>query len=300
MPTKYVIYGFLFVVSLLLLQFPCTPPVEEISRFRKTIEVDNKQVIDNALKVSRHQQQGTLSTASTSVQSPKLQSAERFCFPHVSGPIPEVKGQITSFQGFAKALTKVARMQGVNRILEIGTWYGGGSTLQLVNGIKHKAKCISNKTHHCCHSYVVTMEVFEPAWKHASLFHQNNPVWLIKGTTVGVSEMLQEDEIPVNEKGEHYKLYYQRDKKIMANNKPLLRQLCQKIKFDFVLIDGNEYTGWGEFQIVRDVCKPKYLALHDCKTLKTKKVEEYLSRMKAKPVAEGFDNNAAWSIYILD
>ena len=45
---------------------------------------------------------------------------------------------------------------------------------------------------------------------------------------------------------------------------------------DLILIDGNEYTGWGEFERVRDECRPRYVALHDTGTLKTAKVEAYL------------------------
>ena len=44
-----------------------------------------------------------------------------------------------------------------------------------------------------------------------------------------------------------------------------------------MLIDGNEYTGWAEFNHVRSECQPKYLALHDTNTLKTAKIEAYLN-----------------------
>ena len=53
-------------------------------------------------------------------------------------------------------------------------------------------------------------------------------------------------------------------------------RLCGRFDFELVLIDGNEYTGWAEFNRVRTVCRPKYLALHDTQTLKTHKIEEYL------------------------
>ena len=35
-------------------------------------------------------------------------------------------------------------------------------------------------------------------------------------------------------------------------------------------------SGWGEFERVRDECRPRYVALHDTGTLKTAKVEAYL------------------------
>ena len=78
------------------------------------------------------------------------------------------------------------------------------------------------------------------------------------------------------ERGKHFQLYYERDLALMRKSKPQLRRLCAKVAFDLVLIDGNEYTGWGEFERVRDECKPRYVALHDTGTLKTAKVEAYL------------------------
>ena len=273
-----------------------TPRLHRLSNtLQSTIEVGSEV---KATGVSPQLPSVTLEDAAPS-KGLRGKGNERICFPHVSGPVPPIQGQIRSSQGFAKALRKTASKPEVQRVLEIGTWYGGGSTVQLVEGIKDRSECISNQTHHCCRSFVVTMEVFHPAWKHASLFHQKNPVWLVEGTTVGVSEMLQKKDIPPEEINEHYRLYYERDKKIMAQGKPLLRKLCKTLKFQFVLIDGNEYTGWGEFQIVRDVCKPHYLALHDCKTLKTRKVEKYLEQQNISVVAKGFDNNAAWAIYDL-
>jgi len=32
--------------------------------------------------------------------------------------------------------------------------------------------------------------------------------------------------------------------------------------FDFVLIDGNEYTGWAEFNRVRNECTPRYIHIY--------------------------------------
>ena len=53
-------------------------------------------------------------------------------------------------------------------------------------------------------------------------------------------------------------------------------RLCAKYAFDLVLIDGNEYTGWGEFVHVRDECRPTWIALHDTGTLKTRKIEAFM------------------------
>lgn len=220
------------------------------------------------------------------------------CFPHTSGTIPERRGQITYTTTFGIALAQFASKSDVNHILEIGTWYGGGSTDVMAKTLNKKDTCLSSDTHHCCSAYIVTFEVYEPAWEYAARYLQNDPVWLILGTTVGVEDMLKPQDVP--NKDQHYQLYYERDRAIMASQQPKLEGICRSHKFDLALIDGNEYTGWGEFVIVRDVCKPKYIALHDTNTLKTHKIETY---MRSHPdqfnlIQKGCDE-ACWAIYLL-
>lgn len=229
---------------------------------------------------------------------PHVSNVERTCFPHAKGPKPPRKGQVTDATSFGKALTRIASREEVKRIIEIGTWFGGGSTQSFVDGIQSKSNCISNLTHHCCEAFITTFEVYQPAWEYARMYHQDNPVWLVLGTSVKEQDMLKPSEIPENEKGEHYRLYYERDRKIMSSQTPKLKPFCRTIRPDVVLIDGNEYTGWGEFNIVTSYCKPKWLALHDTGTLKTHKVEKYIRKHDAMFQLESNGRDgASWSIY---
>ena len=218
----------------------------------------------------------------------------RMCF-----PLPDLnennvapRGQITDGTSFGAVLSALARRPDVYRVLEIGTWFGGGSTTNLARGIRESYRwkvatalnasnpstnCIDKPymKQRCCQSLVVSLEVFKPAWEHASKLLSKLPVWCILGTTVSANEMLTPKQVPL--KDEHFRLYYDRDVRLMKQSKPLLQKLCRHHHFDLVLIDGNEYTGWAEFTHVRTECQPKYLALHDTGTLKTRKIEEYLS-----------------------
>ena len=73
----------------------------------------------------------------------------RTCFKYdSSGPIPERKGQITSDTTFGAALRAISRRSDVKRIIETGTWFGGGSTYEFAEGLKVKANCATNATHH--------------------------------------------------------------------------------------------------------------------------------------------------------
>ena len=98
----------------------------------------------------------------------------------------------------------------------------------------------------------------------------------------------------------HFQLYYYRDIELVKSGKyePLLDKVCSSFDFDFVLIDGNEYTGWAEFLVVTEKCKPKYLALHDTGTLKTKKVETFLQYNADWTMIESDkDGKTGWALY---
>ena len=97
---------------------------------------------------------------------------------------------------------------------------------------------------------------------------------------------------------EHFRLYYERDKALAASSPRLLPALCAAYDFDVVLLDGNEYTGKAEFAVVAALCKPHFLALHDCGTLKTRWVEAHLAERPSEwqRIATGQDS-AKWAIY---
>ena len=97
---------------------------------------------------------------------------------------------------------------------------------------------------------------------------------------------------------EHFRLYYDRDRALAATAPKLLPALCAAYDFDVVLLDGNEYTGKAEFEVVDRACQPHVLALHDCSTLKTRAVEAHLAAHPAKwrRISSGRDA-AAWAIY---
>lgn len=224
----------------------------------------------------------------------KLRPEPPLCFP-VPAVQRQVKryGQIGAGTSFGTALHNLASQPGIDRVLEIGTFFGGGSTPDLASSIRDKPQdfspnCVRRQApdggglHKCCHSVVVTMEVFSPAWKHASQYLRGMPVWCVHGTTVTAEEMLQPSEISSRDKGPHFKLYYQRDRDLMQKFTPKLSELCRDIRFGLVLIDGNEYTGWAEFNKVRSECRPRYIALHDTQTLKTHRIEEFLEKNQSE------------------
>lgn len=262
------------------------------------------------------------------------------CYPLPPKEVRQKQGQVLEGTSFGAALSAIASLPEVKRVLELGTWYGGGSTVNLARGVRDTARatlaralgasapaenCVERPTtdggaERCCHSMVVTVEVFEPAWEHARRYLRDWPVWCVRGSTVAAEEMLPVSEIPARLRDAHFQLYYQRDLNLMRKSAPQLRRFCAAYKFELVLIDGNEYTGWAEFSRVKNECKPIYLALHDTQTLKTQKIEEYLGThtdeyvlflrkyatesmtpacelVGCKPESQFIPNSAGWSIY---
>lgn len=167
---------------------------------------------------------------------------------------------------------------------------------------------------------LITIELFKKAWEHARRFLRDLPVWCVKGSTVSSTDMLSPEEIPHRARDDHYKLYYRRDLALMNRSAPQLNHFCNAYDFDLVLIDGNEYTGWAEFELVRKTCKPTYIALHDTSTLKTRKIERFLKKhtdeyglflrkfetatmrpaceiIGCKPETQFLPNSAGWAIY---
>jgi hypothetical protein len=157
---------------------------------------------------------GTAGSASAS-QGPALPESqtppnERVCFPLPPEESRPKQGQVLEGTSFGAALSAIASLPEVKRVLELGTWYGGGSTVNLVKGVRDSARstlarslgasapsdnCVeqmgASGMERCCHSLVVTVEVFEPAWEHARRYLREWPVWCVRGSTVAAEEMLQ-------------------------------------------------------------------------------------------------------------
>lgn len=209
-------------------------------------------------------------------------------------PPVELQGQVTMQTTFGKELNRLAQLPSVHFVLEIGTWFGGGSSWCIAQGLRSSIKDATTPD-----KWLITLEMFEPAWQYASRTLERLPATCMKGGTVGLDGYLRPEQMTEEDRAsEHYKLYYERDVRLARETTPLLGTLCSMYDFDLVLIDGNEYTGLAEYQIVESVCRPRYLALHDTGTLKTRKVESLLAEKTSKwtKISSGMDA-AGWAVY---
>lgn len=210
-------------------------------------------------------------------------------------PAAELRGQISLGTTFGRELRRLAGLRDVHLVLELGTWYGGGSSWCLAQGLRESMASPARPD-----KWLFTLEPFEPAWAHAAQTLARLPATCLLGGTVPWEAYLRPEEVPEEDRaGEHFRLYYERDLRLARSSPALLRALCERYDFDLVLIDGSEYAGYAEFLAVEAGCRPRYLALHDLGTLKTTRVEETLLERPGewRALAEGEDPGAFWAVY---
>jgi len=228
-------------------------------------------------------------------------------------PWPGSAGQVRAETGFGKALTRLASRPDVRRAIEIGTWYGQGSTAVIGRAFKSTSDTLEpfnaqsprTSARRTGAKFLWTLEVFEPAWQFARQYvaQEQLPVRCVLGGTVSSSGVLPPSAIEEREKNDpnsHYSLYYARDIELMKDAEPWLAPLCRAHSpVDFVLIDGNEYTGWAEFEVIDSVCKPRFLAIHDANTLKTQRIEAVIASGRTDWIAwESGVDAVKWVIYV--
>jgi hypothetical protein len=237
-------------------------------------------------------------------------------------PAPGSAGQVHAETTFGKALARLASRPDVRRVLEIGTWYGQGSTAVIGRALKSTSQTpeefvslpegldsthLFHRSHERRHGpkFMWTLEIFEAAWqfaRHYVSWHQL-PVRCVLGGTVPSTGILPPSAVDESEKtnpNSHYSLYYTRDLRLIQDSEPWLLPLCTlHAPLDAVLIDGNEYTGWAEYLVVNEVCRPRFLALHDVNTLKTQKIEAVIASNQTPWVLwEAGHDAVKWAIYV--
>ena len=209
-------------------------------------------------------------------------------------PPVELRGQVTLQTTFGRELNRLAQLPHVHLVLEIGTSYGGGSGWCIAQGFRSSMADPARPD-----KWLLTMELFEDAWRYASATLQRLQATCMRAGTVGLDGYLKPEQMTAEGRAsEHYRLYYERDVALARATAPLLETLCATYDLDMVLIDCNEYTGLAEFELVERGCRPWYLALHDTGTLKTSEVERRLADQAGewRKLSDGADA-AGWAVY---
>lgn len=175
-------------------------------------------------------------------------------------------GQVTLDSELGKKLYDYAQDDNIKTFLEIGTWNGLGSTKCFIEGFKNR------KTSFKFYSLECNKEKSDYAKK---LYSGIENVYILDNVLLNKIPSDIYDIFPVlleNETMNYWnKIDFQNmaDKKLFFETTPNLPEI-----FDFILLDGGEFTTWFEYNLIKDKCK--LLALDDTNTFKCKKIVEEL------------------------
>jgi hypothetical protein len=214
--------------------------------------------------------------------------------------------------GFFDLIQEISAYSDVFSILEIGSSSGEGSTRALLESL---AKIPSaNKQVHCMEISLERHQKLKEYLDSDSRFHPH------RLSSVSTSEFPPFQEIEhfyktVNSKLNDYQLdtiesWYIKDLKFLNENPQLIPGLSdgQRISgiawikskfsinaFDFVIIDGGEFTGSAEFAYCHD---SKYVALDDTNSFKTWEVRNQLFLNPSyKLIDENENERNGWAIF---
>jgi hypothetical protein len=206
-------------------------------------------------------------------------------------------GQAGLWSAYGQKLRDLAAQPDVELVLELGTWNGGGSSMALASGLMGDAPSAED-----CPKLLVTMEAMTPMFTTARRLLSGLPVRLIHGTSMLAHELPTADEVEkewVNgpDRGT-WEAWLENDKAGARQfSVGMLAPLCAIFEWDLVHLDAGEFAGYKEWRIVSEVCKPRYVAMHDTQQLKNQKaLQEALADKSNWALFASSDEAPGWAI----
>jgi hypothetical protein len=209
---------------------------------------------------------------------------------------------------FYKLIEKISSQSDVITILEIGSSSGEGSTKAIFDSLAPFP--YAKKQIHC-------MEISRERHEKLSSYLQNDPrFYAHRMSSVLISDFPRFED--VKQFHSFYKTnlskihvdtvesWYRKDIKYLVDNPDLfpddsisgINWIKQKFKidfFDFVIIDGGEFTGFAEYEYIRGA---RYIALDDTNTYKNGDVRKMLLEDQAyKLVDESLTERNGWAVF---
>lgn len=172
----------------------------------------------------------------------------------------EVNGQITTSTERGTLLKKTIKKYSCEKILEIGTWKGLGSTLCILESMNENSKFITIESNKL---------FFDIASSNLKEFSKNN-FKMIYGTIVSSDEVLLYTS--------NLDLDYTREQ--WLNDDLINIKLCTNViddifdKIDFLLLDGGEFSTYTEWIKLKD--RTTIVAIDDINEIKTKQIYKEL------------------------
>jgi len=179
-------------------------------------------------------------------------------------------GQINPDNLFGREIMKLCLRDDIKNILEIGTWNGLGSTRCII-----EALTLRNNKNYNFYSLEANAEKSSYA---KELYKNQENVHIL-------NEVIYNDEkedilqiFPELNFNSEFRRWHSVDMDNMKSKALFLNRKELPQIFDFVLLDGGEFTTWYEYQALKDRCH--YLALDDTKVSKCNRI---VSDLKSQP-----------------
>lgn len=193
-------------------------------------------------------------------------------------------GQITAFSDFGRAIQDVCRRPEVNTCVDIGSWNGLGSTQCIVQALTSKES-----------GHVYSFEIDDGMFELSQNIWKNNPYVTLQKARVAETMMTYEDVVNdrnySNIASADWLSWYTGEQTNFE--KSVIGTLPDKI--DFVIIDGGEFSGRGDWAAVQTK-DPEYVALDDTFSVKTSQVLYDMLRSDEWMIMyQGVDRNG-WAI----
>lgn len=197
-------------------------------------------------------------------------------------------GQITRNDNFGQLLYSLAKQENIQNIVEIGTWYGTGSTKCIIDGLLERKQ----------RNYkFITIELYKKNYdisKQNLQEYLNENIIILNGTIIKYKDIFWFDHTIVNtKKDEHALRYYHTDLHNLKEANNVLHQLPERI--DLLILDGGEYTTYPEYKILKN--RTRLFALDDVLSLKCLQIRKELLKENIKIVHEDLNTRYGWGVY---
>lgn len=195
------------------------------------------------------------------------------------------QGQINPKDLFGREIMNLCSRDDIKNILEIGTWNGLGSTKCIVEALK-----LRNNKDYNFYSLEANSEKSSFA---KELYKDEKNVHIL-------NEVIYNDEksdifqiFPEMNYNSEFRRWHHVDMENMKSKPLFLNRKDIPQIFDFVLLDGGEFTTWYEYQELKDRCH--YLGLDDTKVSKCNRIVYELKSQpnKWKIISEFNERNGA-------
>jgi len=200
-------------------------------------------------------------------------------------------GQVRLDTEFGLLLFQLSSRPDVNRVLEIGTWKGGGSSLCIARGLNmHRhagtefVTVETNADRHAIASDTLSNYQFVKCLHGTAVDHK------MVSTHDDVQRFYQQHPHMLLPAWQKYRAEEEEESSLFAGQQqPILDRYCGKFPpFDLVFLDGGEYYGRAEFLEVLSKCKPRVLALHDISSFKNYDARTTLLRASNSGAANAY------------